>query len=98
MPVESEPQANLPQAKPVGGNAPRYWFPAKTYGWGWGPPATWEGWLVLAAFVATVVAISFLVTPGRNMAAFQACIWTAAGALIAICWLTGEPPRWRWGK
>jgi hypothetical protein len=32
------------------------------------------------------------------MAAFQACIWTAAGVLIAICWLTGEPPRWRWGK
>jgi hypothetical protein len=44
------------------------------------------------------VAISFLVPPGRNMAAFQACIWTAAGVLIAICWLTGEPPRWRWGK
>jgi hypothetical protein len=26
---------------------PRYWFPAKTYGWGWGLPSTWEGWLVL---------------------------------------------------
>ena len=20
------------------------------------------------------------------------------GALIAICWIKGEPPRWRWGK
>ena len=29
----------------------RYWFPAKRYGWGWGPPATWQGWAVLAAFV-----------------------------------------------
>ena len=31
---------------------PRYWFPVKRYGWGWGPPATWEGWAVLAAFVS----------------------------------------------
>ncbi len=26
---------------------PRYWFPAETYGWGWGLPITWEGWVVL---------------------------------------------------
>ena len=24
----------------------RYWFPAKRYGWGWGPPQTWQGWVV----------------------------------------------------
>jgi hypothetical protein len=29
---------------------PRYWFPAKTYGWGWGLPSTWEGWLVLVGY------------------------------------------------
>ncbi|WP_269146578.1 hypothetical protein [Xanthomonas oryzae] len=23
-----------------------YWFPAKTYGWGWGLPTVWQGWLV----------------------------------------------------
>ena len=28
----------------------RYWFPAKRYGWGWGLPATWEGWAVMAGF------------------------------------------------
>ena len=30
---------------------PKYWFPAKRYGWGWGLPGTWQGWLVVAAFV-----------------------------------------------
>lgn len=30
----------------------RYWFPAKKYGWGWGMPATWQGWLVLGAYLA----------------------------------------------
>ena len=23
-----------------------YWFAAKTYGWGWGLPTVWQGWLV----------------------------------------------------
>jgi hypothetical protein len=29
-----------------------YWFPAKRYGWGWGPPRVWQGWVVLAIFFA----------------------------------------------
>lgn len=40
----------------LGGSAvpsdPRYWFPAKHYGWGWGLPIAWRGWLVFAAFLA----------------------------------------------
>lgn len=24
------------------------WFPAKTVGFGWGPPRRWQGWVVLA--------------------------------------------------
>jgi hypothetical protein len=31
-----------------------YWFPAKRYGWGWGPPNSWHGWSVLAGFVALI--------------------------------------------
>src|SRR5207237_3808636 len=30
--------------------APEYWFPAKRYGGGWGPPRTWPGCLVLAVY------------------------------------------------
>jgi hypothetical protein len=26
-----------------------YWFPAKSYGWGWGPPTCWQRWAVLVA-------------------------------------------------
>lgn len=25
-----------------------YWFPAKRYGWGWGLPSSWQGWVVLS--------------------------------------------------
>ena len=34
----------------------RYWFPAKRYGWGWGLPVAWQGWLVLAVFFGLVAA------------------------------------------
>jgi hypothetical protein len=29
----------------------KYWFPAKRYGWGWGLPITWQGWLTLVVFI-----------------------------------------------
>jgi hypothetical protein len=28
---------------------------------------------------------------------FSAYILAVSAVLVAICWLTGEPPRWRWG-
>ncbi len=76
---------------------PRYWFPAKRYGWGWGLPTTWQGWVVLLMFFALILACAFFVLPSRGPLAFVACTAFLAALLIAVCWLTGEPPRWRWG-
>ena len=36
-----------------------YWFPAKKYGWGWGIPCSWQGWIV-AAFFALLFSGSFV--------------------------------------
>jgi hypothetical protein len=76
---------------------PRYWFPAKRYGWGWGIPATWQGWLVLIAFVALVAAGPFLFPLRQAPAAFAIYIAVLVAVLTFVCWLTGEPARWRWG-
>ncbi len=74
-----------------------YWFPAKRYGWGWGLPSTWQGWAVLALY-ALLLALGFaLFPPQRELAAFLAYVVALTVVLIAICWLKGEPPRWRWG-
>jgi len=75
----------------------RYWFPAKRYGWGWGLPLTWEGWMVLAAFIALIVADGLVFPPTRALPAYIACVVGSAVLLVAVCWLKGEPPRWRWG-
>lgn len=76
---------------------PKYWFPAKRYGWGWGLPTTWQGWVVLLIFFALILACAFFVLPARGLLAFVACTAFLVALLVAVCWLTGEPPRWRRG-
>ncbi|GHA77505.1 hypothetical protein [Cognatilysobacter bugurensis] len=75
----------------------RYWFPAKTYGWGWGFPVAWQGWVVLAAYVVGIVALSARVPPDAEPVRYAAYFTLLTLALLAVCWLKGEPPRWRWG-
>jgi hypothetical protein len=75
-----------------------YWFPAKRYGWGWGPPATWQGWAVIAAFVILVIVGAFVVPPHRSPLTFVGYVVTLSVALTGVCWWKGEPPRWRWGE
>ena len=76
----------------------RFWFPAKRYGWGWGVPTIWQGWAVLAAFVMLLVvgAVTFL--PSQRHGAFVAYSALLSLLLVAVCWVKGEPPKWRWGE
>jgi hypothetical protein len=76
---------------------PRYWFPAKRYGWGWGPPSTWQGWVVLGAYVGLLVSLCVLVPADRHPYWFWAGLGTLVTTLIAIGLWKGEPPKWRWG-
>ena len=75
----------------------KYWFAAKRYGWGWGLPTTWQGWLVLAAFVVLVIVGSIIFPPGKHTWSYIAYVAVLGVLVIGICWLKGEPPRWRWG-
>lgn len=79
----------------------RYFFKAKRYGWGW-YPATIEGWVILGIYIIYVVYRAVVMD-----ALFDT--WTSAAfrfffelipptaILIAVCYLTGEKPEWRWG-
>ena len=75
----------------------KYWFPAKRYGWGWGPPGMWQGWAVLTIFLCLVGAGGFVLLPSRGPLFYAAYVVLLSVALVAVCWMKGEPPRWRWG-
>ena len=75
----------------------KYWFPAKRYGWGWGLPRTWQGWLVLLGFFALLAAGALVFLPKLQTGYFLAYTAVLVAALLAVCYVTGEPPKWRWG-
>jgi uncharacterized membrane protein YidH (DUF202 family) len=78
----------------------KLWFRAKDYGWGW-QPCTWQGWLLIIAYMVGMVVIAFRIDTGAHSASDalinfipQSIILTAI--LIWIAAATGERPEWRW--
>jgi len=53
---------------------------------------------VLIAFFALLAVGALVFLPKQQPGSFV--IYTAflVVVLVAVCYLTGEPPRWRWGK
>jgi hypothetical protein len=75
----------------------KYWFPAKRYGWGWGVPSCWQGWAVLVVYFVLLGAGVWAYPPHRMPFMFLLSTVGLSLVLVAVCWLKGEPPRWRWG-
>ena len=75
-----------------------YWFPAKRFGWGWGPPVRWQGWAVLIGYFVSLSLLSLVLTRRDHEYLFSVGVFVLTGILIAICWRKGEPLGWRWGS
>jgi hypothetical protein len=75
----------------------QYWFPAKRYGWGWGLPCSWQGWLVLLAALFVIGWAAVVLRPHDPVRFTLVSVGTVA-ALILVCLAKGEPPSWRWGN
>jgi hypothetical protein len=74
-----------------------YWFPAKRYGWGWGPPVDWRGWVFMFGWLAVFFSgVGFLISRSSLMHVPFAAAMVIV--LLAVCYWKGERPRWRWGK
>ncbi len=72
----------------------KIWFTAKRYGWGWGSPICWQGWVVYGLFFAALIACAILFPPKQ----YIFCAVGLAIVMIAVCWIKGERPRWQWGN
>ncbi|MEO7414792.1 MAG: hypothetical protein ABIZ81_15705 [Opitutaceae bacterium] len=72
------------------------WFPAKTYGWGWGIPSRWQGWVVFLGFIGAIAAGAPLAKQSPLIYVVYCC---GLGAVLgAIAYWKGEKPRWSWGN
>lgn len=74
------------------------WFPAKRYGWGWGPPKCWQGWLVVVLYFLFIVLCAVFFLRHDRIAAFLLCAAILTAVLLLVCWIKGERPTWRWGN
>jgi hypothetical protein len=75
-----------------------FWFPLKTYGWGWGLPVKWQGWVVLLAYFVLLIGGIRYFAESANLVVLTIYLLTVTAGLIAICIWKGERPlKWRWG-
>ena len=76
----------------------KYWFPAKSYGWGWGMPNRWQGWVVFLVYFV-LIALGFVIAPPQYVPVYYfSYVTILSAALLFICWKKGEPPSWHWGN
>uniref|UniRef100_B0T1P9 Uncharacterized protein n=1 Tax=Caulobacter sp. (strain K31) TaxID=366602 RepID=B0T1P9_CAUSK len=69
------------------------WFRVKRYGFGAGLPCSWEGWVVLAVFLAITVGSGLL--NQTHPLAHVAVILTATAAVVLVAWRKSDGP-WKW--
>ena len=72
------------------------WFPAKKYGWGWGLPCCWQGWVVFAVWLALICGGGIFLAP-QNISLYVVYAIALNIALFIVVFIKGEKPRWRWG-
>lgn len=75
-----------------------YWFSAKKYGWGWGLPSAWQGWVTLLIYFLLLAVSAYLFNPETESTAFVFSAIVLTVLLVLVCWAKGEPAAWRWGK
>lgn len=69
-----------------------FWFPAKRIGWGWGPPVTWQGWLVVAIYLALVGSDVWYYMAHHDLLGMTLILAVFTSLLVAVMYLKGEPP------
>jgi hypothetical protein len=73
------------------------WFPAKEYGWGWGLPCAWQGWVAMFVYLGLVAASSIFFWPALNNKLYLVFVLGLSFLYGLVCWWKGEKPSWKWG-
>jgi hypothetical protein len=80
-------------------NEPSFWFPVKRYGWGWGLPVRWQGWVVFALYALLLYAGIYYLEPRRDIVGLLIYLAALTALLVVVVVAKGERPvGWRWGN
>ena len=78
------------------------WFGKRRYGYGWGMPQTWQGWLTLIIWFILVLASTKMLPKDRDTHINKALPWFGVMFVLVtilglICYKTSGKPEWHWG-
>jgi len=76
------------------------WFAPKRFGYGAGLPIAWQGWLLLAGYIAAVSGLSLLGntgTSGRRVAALMLVLLVTGLFMVVVARRTRGGWKWRSG-
>jgi hypothetical protein len=81
----------------------KVWFSSKKFGYGWGLATTWQGWVVYAVFIPTIIYTAVSIdshthSVSDSLIGIIPTLGLLLGTLLAICYKYGEKPQWRWGR
>ena len=73
----------------------KFWFHAKSFGFGWGLPASWQGWIVFVIYLVLAIGTARFAPSDIKLPV----IFILTFMFIIVVVFTGErPAKWRWGK
>jgi len=67
------------------------WFGRKCFGWGWGLPQRWQGWVVLILYLLFMRALFTIVLPQELLIVFGILI---TFIFFITIWVTSGKPQW----
>lgn len=79
------------------------WFRKRKYGYGWGLPQTWQGWVIFLLYIAFIpydfVSIdSTSHSVSDTLINFIPNMFLATVIFIAIAFITSGKPEWHFGE
>lgn len=78
---------------------PTFWFPVKRFGWGWGLPVRWQGWLVLVGYLLLLGLGIYYFRGQRGVPGQLIYTLVLTIVFVGIVAAKGERPAgWRWGR
>lgn len=79
------------------------WFIQKKYGYGWGLPARWQGWVVVVLYFVFILYLFVRIDTSSHSVSdtllnFIPWVIVASVVLFFIARITSGKPKWRRGK